>query len=637
MNIRLHIAGILLIGAPIAWAQTANDFITQGRAYLAATNLAGANTSFSNAIVLSPTNMFANTFYAATRLLTWPSRPAGSNFLTRVGMPLAGRDMYHWTARLPEDTNGVPLAPTGVNASEATALLRTNLLAELIAAGANLAQVGSSNFTLSLTAAETQIAAVTVDYGDLQMIRAALYAAEYAIYTLNAQNLDVQLSSLGSLYTNGLLTASQVLARYPQLFTFATTNDLQSACTAFTNAVNAYFAASEFIRSRPTNVVRLFNYDAALAQKEGDFRLVLQDLKNSLLLGPQMLALNPNVTVDMGSQFNEPASWRSLLPRFQGNAVALGSLPDLSFGGLADGLSEGDVESFLGKWMTMMPVGSAPAKSASNTLSLTFTTLAGHYYVLQGSTNLVNWDMLASFTATDSTSTLFDSQIAGVTRRFYRLRDDAGFMTFSGQVFDQQTGLPIAGAQVFSLWDGTNTRTDANGRFYLRTTLPASQNVGYLQISAPGYNTLNNYYSGNGLVSGLSISLVRPPGNDNFVNRFVVSGSTVSTNGNNAGATWESGEPPDANGSYGNKSVWFSWTAPTTGAYMVSVSTSTVYYPIVALYTGTQLSALTTVADVVGSSYYAAYTLSAVAGQIYQIEIDDYSGIGGAYTLSIGP
>jgi hypothetical protein len=67
--------------------------------------------------------------------------------------------------------------------------------------------------------------------------------------------------------------------------------------------------------------------------------------------------------------------------------------------------------------------------------------------------------------------------------------------------------LPIAGSQIYSIWDGTATFTDANGQFYLKTTLPGSWYEDELEISATGYTTINRYYGGNGLVSGLQIYL----------------------------------------------------------------------------------------------------------------------------------
>jgi hypothetical protein len=223
----------------------------------------------------------------------------------------------------------------------------------------------------------------------------------------------------------------------------------------------------------------------------------------------------------------------------------------------------------------------------------------------------------------------------GETERFYRLRDDTGLMTFAGIVLDQTTSNAIAGAQVASAWDGSSVLTDASGRFYLNTTLPSSYYEDEHTISAPGYTTVHDYFYGDGLVSGLAIQLSPPPGNDDFANRVVLTGGSVSASGNNAGATVESGEPLDAGFSYGGRSVWFTWTAPSSGSFVFSVSTTNVFYPILALYTGTQITSLSTITDVVGSGNYASHTLNASAGDSFQIEVDDDLGNGGAYTLSI--
>lgn len=624
------IAGLLCRGL---FAQTADGFVTQGRSYLSAKNIYAANTNFAQALALSSTNENANAFYAITRLLVLPSQPAGSNFLTRLGFPVSGRNIYAWDSAAPKDSNGLVLAPNGVDANEFTAQLRTNVLLAVSGAISNLTLITDTNFTINLSSNETTITAVTVDYGDLKLIQAGLYASEYFIYTLNAQNLDAQLTAIRALYTNGILSVGQVLANYPQLFTFATTNDLQSASAVFTNAVNYYLTASAFIRARPPTQIRLFNYDKVTAKNEANFRLTLQSLKNSLFVGPQSLPLNANLTVDMTKQFSGGTTSRSLLPKFSGDAIELGTLPDLTFGGVISGLSQGKIESALGNRFKMLPVGSVPSRS-TNGVALTFATLKKHYYALEASTNLLTgWQVVTNFTATNTASTLIDSQ--AVSKRFYRLQDNTGVFVFAGVVLNQGTGLPISGAQVQSS-DGTATFTDANGRFNLVTSY--SGFFDQLTISATGYGTVYNYYYQPSLLSGLQIYLSAPPPNDNFANRTVLTGTNVAFSGNNSLATWESGEPYHY--SYYNnydKSVWFAWTAPNSGSYSISVSSSSFYNPVLAIYTGSQLSSLSTASDVFGSGYYAQYTISAVAGQTYQILIDDYYYTGGSYTLSIVP
>jgi len=619
-----------------ALSQSADDYFNQGLADLGTHNIVGANASFAQALTLSPNDENANALYAITRLLVLPYQPAGSNFLTHIGVPTAGRDIYAWSALPPEDTNGLVLAPDGVNANEFVTQLRTNVLLSVSAAINNLSLITDTNFTISLTSSETAISDVTVDYGDLKMIQAGLYASEYFIYTINEQNLDAQLSDLRALLTNGTSSASQVLADYPQLFTYATTNDLQSARTAFTNAVGCYMTASAFIRNRPPSVVRLFNYEPGDAKEEGDFRLTLQDLENSLVLGPQILAVDYNLAADMTPLFSGSTTLRSLLPTFDGNAIELGSLSDETFGGAVFGLSRGDVEGFMGNYFTMLPVGRAPGFLSGNALGITFSTLSGHRYVLEASTNLLGWQITTNFIATDTESTLIDSSNLGTSKRFYRLRDDTEVLAFSGVVLNQTTGLPISGAEIYSDGDGASTYTDANGNFYLGTSLLSSTNADQLVISKAGFGTENVYYYRNGPESGLQIYLSVPPPNDNFVNRTVLTGSSVSTNGSNAGASRENGEPYDIGGyTYGNKSVWFSWTAPSTGTYVISVSTTSVYYPILAIYTGSQLSSLSNVINIMGYGN-ANCEFSAVAGKAYQIEVDDFYGNGGTYTLSIG-
>ena len=75
------------------------DFFSIGTNDLANSNLAAAYANFANAVAANPTNAEANVYYAMTRVLMLPSLPAGSNFLTRLGVSAAGRNIYDWTAR----------------------------------------------------------------------------------------------------------------------------------------------------------------------------------------------------------------------------------------------------------------------------------------------------------------------------------------------------------------------------------------------------------------------------------------------------------------------------------------------------------------------------------------------------------
>lgn len=421
------ITALLLVSIQGVRAQTADDYIDQGRFSLKAANIIAAHNSFSNALVLSPNHQSANAFYAATRLLVLPYRPAGSNFLNRLGFPAEGRDIYSWTALIPSDTNGVPLAPDGVSTSESTLLLRTSILPELLAAEANLAKVSDTNFTITLASNETQIAVVTLDYGDVQMLRAMLQFAVYGSYTAYSWNLDASLTALRSLYTDNQLSAERVLRDYPGLLTFATTNDLNAAKIAFTTVADRYFEASRIIRSRSTNVVRLFNYDETQAANEEMFRFTLIDLKNSLN-GPVTLTADSRYTVSLGAHFSGGHAPRSFLPAFSGNAFVLGSLPDPTFGGLIAGISSDEAEEFLANYLVPVPT-IWNAYVADQQFHFSINTLTGRWYAVQVSTNLLNWSDHAVFFALGGTYDFTDSINFGFERRYYRVEDWLGTVT----------------------------------------------------------------------------------------------------------------------------------------------------------------------------------------------------------------
>lgn len=426
MKTKLLILLLTIAGVPMLSAQTADAYVTQGRSYLAATNIVAANNSFSNAVALSPNDQVANVFYAATRLLVLPNQPAISNFLSRIGLPQTNRNIYNWRAKPVTDANGIPFVPPGLNAREFTEILRTNILQTLIAADANLAKVIDTNFTLLVKSNETRIAEVTLDYGDVLMLRAMLKAAEYLTYTIYSWNLDAQLDMIRYLYDTKQLSIERVLMDYPSLLTFATTNDLDSARQAFIEGVSLYMKASQFIRSRSTNVTRLFNYDAGKADDEEKFRLTLIDLTNSLV-SAVTLNIDTNYTVFLGSHFNGKHSPRSLIPTFRGNGYVLGTIPDVTFGGLIYGLTNDMVEMFITRYLSPVPSIYPFLGTFGEQFQFNFNVAKGRGYVIQVSTNLLNWSDYSAFVALEGRHQFTDNA-AGFARRFYRLVDRTGNM-----------------------------------------------------------------------------------------------------------------------------------------------------------------------------------------------------------------
>lgn len=123
-----------------------------------------------------------------------------------------------------------------------------------------------------------------------------------------------------------------------------------------------------------------------------------------------------------------------------------------------------------------------------------------------------------------------------------------------------------------------------------------------------------------------------PPPNDNFSAAQIVSGCAGTTTGTNVGATSEGGEPnhsPDGGG--GTRSIWYSWTAPTTGTATVTTAGST-YDTVLGVYTGNAVNSLSTIGkndDVTpGQNLTSSVSFSATAGTTYRIAVDGYNNNG---------
>jgi subtilisin family serine protease/sugar lactone lactonase YvrE len=127
-----------------------------------------------------------------------------------------------------------------------------------------------------------------------------------------------------------------------------------------------------------------------------------------------------------------------------------------------------------------------------------------------------------------------------------------------------------------------------------------------------------------------------PPANDSFANATPLTGTSVSVTGSNAYASKEPGEPDHA-GTGGGRSVWWAWTAPSTGAVTISTSGSD-FDTLLAVYTGTSVSALTSVAsnnDVSRTDLTSQVSFYAIAGTAYAIAVDGSDGDTGDIQLAL--
>lgn len=125
-----------------------------------------------------------------------------------------------------------------------------------------------------------------------------------------------------------------------------------------------------------------------------------------------------------------------------------------------------------------------------------------------------------------------------------------------------------------------------------------------------------------------------PPANDTFSAPTALSGAAGAVSATTVGATAEWGEPVHA-GRRGGSSVWFTWTAPTTGTYVFDTAGATLD-TMLGVYTGTAVDRLTPRAandDAATGDRTSLLRLDAVAGTTYRIALDAADAAQGVVTL----
>ncbi|QYM77934.1 S8 family serine peptidase [Horticoccus luteus] len=140
----------------------------------------------------------------------------------------------------------------------------------------------------------------------------------------------------------------------------------------------------------------------------------------------------------------------------------------------------------------------------------------------------------------------------------------------------------------------------------------------------------------NGATGFAQLSLGTVPGNDAFASPLVLNGASVRVTATNANCTREVGEPQILSQA-GGHSLWYQWTAPATARVQVAAY-STDLDPLLAIYTGSSLTALTLVAasDDTNGQPASLCTLNAVAGVTYRIAVDSKAAdVVGQFTLTL--
>jgi Calcineurin-like phosphoesterase/Bacterial pre-peptidase C-terminal domain len=194
-----------------------------------------------------------------------------------------------------------------------------------------------------------------------------------------------------------------------------------------------------------------------------------------------------------------------------------------------------------------------------------------------------------------------------------------------GSNFDTTLGI-YTGTAVNALTQ-VAANDDCCGGRQSQTSFPAQAGTTY-HIAIDGYNAA----TGN---TTLNWTTTTPPSNDNFTAAQTLTGTTGTQTGSNKNASKEPGEPNHA-GNQGGASIWYSWTA-TAGTPVTITTSGSSFDTLLAVYTGTSVTALTQIAandDASKTDRTSAVTFAPSAGTTYRIAVDGYNAATGGVTLN---
>ena len=219
--------------------------------------------------------------------------------------------------------------------------------------------------------------------------------------------------------------------------------------------------------------------------------------------------------------------------------------------------------------------------------------------------------------------------------------------TMAGTITHDPAAYPVAGAWVIAIGPtgiAAGAVTAANGTYTIAGLAPGTYRATFVDPNGgrtqeywndsptyPGATTFNIAAASTATINA-ALGYTPPP-NDAFANAQVITGVTGTVSGTNRGATKETGEPNHGN-SIGGASVWYRWTAPSTGTVGFDTCGSG-FDTLLAAYTGTTVNALTALDsndDSCGPQ--SRISFAATSGVTYRIAVDGYFAQIGNITLN---
>jgi len=354
----------LLAGCLLWFTGYAHADVQKGRLLLfnngnpTSIGIVSAKAEFEASVRANPSDQQANFFLAISRILALmdntaayvPGLPVDNlrELLDLFGVSASGRDIFHWTAEFTKDGTGKRTIPNGAPSGPAIQQFLTSVVIPEINSAVGNLSVLTSTFNTILTAAETgDNRSIEVDYGDVLILKSALYTAKAFILFLCSYDLDADPIRLVEAIKSKLSNLhSNLFDLYPQFLKLlpAGKPGMQAAEDEALAAIDQYFAASTFIRGETDSQLDdLVTIDPDELDEEAHLRAQLTEVKQSILSGRTAAFTNQtgtkvwyvNLNHLFGTSAIQPPNIRALIPYFdaEGN-IPTGTFPDTTLDGI---------------------------------------------------------------------------------------------------------------------------------------------------------------------------------------------------------------------------------------------------------------------------------------------------------------
>jgi DNA-binding beta-propeller fold protein YncE len=351
---------LLILGSSMdAMAQTrrsnVSGLISTGRANMAkqtSVGIAAAHKNFSDALKAAPNNAEANLLFAATLILREHATRDFHNELHAIGVGVIDPNPYDYEFSYAVDRQG-RFAPFRYSDTKRTISFLTKKGAVRANALSCLRRITDTKFRMVLTASETSLLEVAVDYGDVLFLRAILLTAGAFQDMALAHNLEAEYFGIYRFVLEPDLNLQKALKAYPDAFNLtAQSRRRATARTQLLQANKEAQAAFAFIKNSriPGIAPNLFEVeDGASAQETAR---VLQTLAKSLsgvdtlpILGKKEEGSLEGRKLNLSPLFDSRTSPRSLFPdSFDRGYIRPGSWKDRTLGGIFPDFTSDDLD-----------------------------------------------------------------------------------------------------------------------------------------------------------------------------------------------------------------------------------------------------------------------------------------------------